>query len=283
MVIDMRLVSVIVLAYKSAETIVQTLDSIKNQTYQKIELIITDDCSPDNTVAVVQAWLADNQGALAKMQLVTAQENTGIPGNINRALAQAAGDYVKLIAADDYMAEDAISEYVKFCEKNPKTIPIAKVHLFVDEKEGETVDFAPIERYCERCYEFAQETDYKKQYHMLLKQNHIVAPSGSFYPMAMLRKLGGYDETYRWFEDYPMNLKVMKAGYRCGLIDRELIYYRISGGSITASQQLRLKRAEMQFFFRERMHDMVRAGMGWEAVKQSRYWAKIALKRGGIQ
>ena len=64
-------------------------------------------------------------------------------------------------------------------------------------------------------------------------------------------------------------------------INRELIYYRISGGSITASQQLRLKRAEMQLFFRERMYDMMRAGMGWEAVKQSRYWAKIALKRGG--
>ncbi len=281
MVIDMKLVSVIVLAYKSAETIVQTLDSIKNQTYQKIELIITDDCSPDNTVAAAQAWLADNQGALSKMQLVTAQENTGIPGNINRALAQAAGDYVKLIAADDYMTKDAISEYVQFCENNPKAIPIAKVHLFTDEKERETVDFAPIEKYCNRCYEFAKETDYKKQYRMLLKQNHIVAPSGSFYPMSVIRKLGGYDETYRWFEDYPMNLRVMKAGYRCGLINRELIYYRISGGSITASQQLRLKRAEMQLFFRERMYDMMRAGMGWEAVKQSRYWAKIALKRGG--
>ena len=180
MVIDMKLVSVIVLAYKSAETIVQTLDSIKNQTYQKIELIITDDCSPDNTVAAAQAWLADNQGALSKMQLVTAQENTGIPGNINRALAQAAGDYVKLIAADDYMTKDAISEYVQFCENNPKAIPIAKVHLFTDEKERATVDFAPTEKYCNRCYEFAKETDYKQQYRMLLMQNDILSPSDAF-------------------------------------------------------------------------------------------------------
>ncbi len=275
----MKLVSVIVLAYRSAETIVQTLDSVKNQIYKNIELIITDDASPDNTVEIVQNWLGDNEGTLSKMQLVTTQQNTGIPGNINRALQYAKGDYVKLIAADDYMTRDAISEYVKFCEKNPKMFPIAKVHLFSDEKEGENVDFTPIEAYCNRCYEFASETDHKKQYRTLLKQNCIVAPSGSFYPMEIIRKLGGYDENYRWFEDYPMNLKVMHEGYRCGFINRELIYYRISGGSITASQQVRLKRTEMKLFFRERMFYMMQAGMGWEAVKQSRYWAKIALQK----
>ena len=75
----MKLVSVIVLAYKSAKTIAQTLDSIKNQTYQNIELIITDDCSPDHTVKETQRWLADNEGALPKMRLVTTQQNTGIP------------------------------------------------------------------------------------------------------------------------------------------------------------------------------------------------------------
>ena len=275
----MKLVSVIVLAYKSAKTIAQTLDSIKNQTYQDIELIITDDCSPDHTVEETQRWLADNEGALPKMRLVTTQQNTGIPGNINRALKYAQGAYVKLIAADDYMARDAVAEYVKFCEKNPKVIPIAKVHLFSDDNVGETVDFEAVENYCKRCYEFAAETDYKKQYRMLLKQNCIVAPSGSFYPIEIIQKLGGYDERYRWFEDYPMNLKIMHEGYRCGLIHRELIYYRISGGSITASQQMRLKKTEMKLFFRERMFYMMQAGMGWEAVKQLQYWVQIAFKR----
>lgn len=272
----MKSVSVIVLAYRSAKTIVQTLDSIRNQTYKNIELIVTDDCSPDNTVETVQKWLADHQGELSEMQLVTTQQNTGIPGNINRALKYAKGDYLKLIAADDYMTKDAISEYVKFCEKNPKTIPIAKVHLFSDEKN---VDFTSVEKYCNRCYEFASKTNYKEQYRMLLKQNRIVAPSGSFYPMDIIRKLGGYDENYRWFEDYPMNLKVMHAGYRCGLINRELVWYRISGGSVTASQQMRLKKTEMKLFFRERMFYMMQAGMGWEAVKQSKYWAQIAMKK----
>ncbi len=273
----MKLVSVIVLAYNSADTIVQTLDSIKDQSYKNIELIVTDDCSPDDTVETVKGWIGRNEGALTKIRLVTAEENTGIPGNINRALKHAAGDYVKLIAADDYMTRDAISEYVRFCEKNPDAIPIARVRLFSDEKLDKNT-LAPIEAYCNRCYEFAAITDYKQQYHMLLKQNCIVAPSGSFYPMKVIRELGGYDERYRWFEDYPMHLKVMRAGYRGGFINRELVCYRISGGSITASSRLRLKKAEMKLFFHERMYYMIQAGMAWEAVKQVRYWVKIALK-----
>ncbi|MBO5031563.1 MAG: glycosyltransferase [Lachnospiraceae bacterium] len=271
----MKLVSVVVLSYRSAETIIETLDSIKNQTYQNIELIVTDDCSPDNSVEVAKDWIERNQGSLRALKLVTAKQNTGIPGNINRALKQASGEYVKLIAADDYMAPEAIKEYVDFCEKNPKTIPIAKVHLF---SEKETA-FPEVQQYCSRCYEFAQIQDYKKQYHMLLKQNCIAAPSGSFYPMQVIRECGGYDEHYRWFEDYPMNLKVMHKGYRCGLIDKELVFYRMSSGSITASSQLRLKKTEMKFFFRQKFWYMLGAGMGWEAVKQSRSWIKVLFMR----
>lgn len=266
----MKCVSVVVLSYRSSDTIIQTLDSIKNQTYPYIELIVTDDCSPDNTVEVVQQWMDENQGSLSEIKLVTTQQNTGIPGNINRALRQATGEYIKLIAADDYMTEEAIAEYVAFCEQNPGEIPLAKVHLFADEE----AEFSDVQSYCDKSYEFAKK-DYKEQYRMLLMQNRIVAPSGSFYPMEVIRACKGYDEHYRWFEDYPMNLKVMHKGYRCGLIDKELVYYRMSAKSITASQQLRLKKTEMKLFFRQKMWYMIQAGMGWEAIKQSKYWLKV--------
>ena len=132
----MKLVSVIVLSYRSAETMIKILDSIKSQTYPNIELIITDDCSPDESVEVAKRWIDANQGCLTAIKLVTAEQNTGIPGNINRALEQATGDYLKLIAADDYMTEEAIQEYVSFCEQNPKAIPIAKERIRALEHKG---------------------------------------------------------------------------------------------------------------------------------------------------
>lgn len=270
----MKPVSVIVVAYKSADTIVKTLESIKDQTYENLEIIVSDDCSPDDTVAVAKRWIDENKDAFRSCRLVTAQKNTGIPGNINRALEHANGVYTKLLAADDYMTPDAIAEYVRFCEENPETMPIAKVHLF----SGEGADCAAVQAYCDRCYALAGK-GYQEQYHMLLKQNWIVAPAASFYPIEVLKGIGGYEEHYRWFEDYPMNLTLMHKGYRFGLIDKELVYYGISGQSITGSRQLQLKKTEMKLFFRKRMWYMLQAGMGWEAVKQMKSWLKVLLQR----
>lgn len=271
----MELVSVIVLAYRSAGTIVETLDSIKNQTYSNIELIITDDCSPDNTVSVVQKWLKENEGALTAMKLVTSDRNTGLPANINRGLRVAHGVYYKGIAGDDYMTADAIESYVRFCEENPDTFPIAKVRLFND-KNPDAV-YEDVQGYCDRCYEFAQK-EYQEQYRLLLIQNRIVAPSATFYTMDFVRKVGGYDESYRWFEDYPMNLVAMHAGYRFGLLDKQLVWYRMSDQSVTASNQSKLKKAEMKLFFKKRFWYMWQNGMGWEAVKQSKSWLKVVSK-----
>jgi alpha-1,3-rhamnosyltransferase len=268
----MKLVSVVVVSYRSAETIVETLDSIANQTYDNIELIIADDCSPDNTLEVVDNWVKYYSGKLKKIKIVKAKQNTGIPGNINRAIKKVKGDYIKIIAADDLMSEDAVAEYVKFCETNPGKVPIARVHLFGSFNN----DIINIEKYCKKCYDFAKKP-HSEQYHALLKQNVIVAPSASFYPMELIRKLGGYDEDYRWFEDYPMNLKVMHAGLSFGLIDKELVWYRISEGSITASRQKQLKKAEARLFFKIRFGYMLKAGMTREALGQVRYWIKVKL------
>lgn len=272
----MKLVSVVVQAYNSADTICDTLESIKAQTYSNIELIVSDDKSKDNTVEVARAWVEENKDAFAAVKVITTEQNTGIPGNNNRALKQVTGEYVEFLAADDKMMPDAVAEYVAFCESNPKVIPIARVKLFSEEP----CDFTSVQEYCDRCYVFAGLA-YKDQYRQLLMQNKVVAPAAAFYPMELMREVKGFDEAYRCFEDYPVNLKLMKRGYRFGLLDKELIGYRISAKSITGSSDLSpVKKDETKLFFREKMWYMIQAGMGWEAVKQSRYWIKMAWKKG---
>lgn len=76
-----------------------------------------------------------------------------------------------------------------------------------------------------------------------------------------------------------MNLKVMHEGYKFGLIDEEIVWYRMSEKSVTASQQLCLKKTEMKLFFRRKLWYMIQAGMGWEGIKQCKYWIKIALTK----
>lgn len=81
-------------------------------------------------------------------------------------------------------------------------------------------------------------------------------------------------------EDYPINLRILKRGYRFGYLDKQLIYYRISAGSITGANQIPLKKTEAKLFFRQKFWYMVGAGMGWEAIKQSKSWIKVLFLRG---
>jgi hypothetical protein len=181
---------------------------------------------------------------------------------------------VGFLAADDYMSIDAIEKYVIFCEENKGVIPIAKVNLFSDD---EGCNFSSVEKYCENCYKFAGLSQ-NEQYKSLLVKNMIVAPAAAFYPMEALKKLNGFDERF-WIEDYPINIKILRNGYRFGLLDMPLIYYRISNKSITGSKQNIIKKTEVKFFFRLRFWYMLRAGMIREAVGQSRSWIKIAMKK----
>ena len=65
------LVSVILVTYNSAKFVTETLESIKEQSYDNIELIITDDCSFDGTVEVCNNWIEKNKTRFVKTNIIT--------------------------------------------------------------------------------------------------------------------------------------------------------------------------------------------------------------------
>ena len=95
------LVSISVITYNSSKYVIETLDSAKAQTYQNIELIISDDCSTDNTVEICKNWINDNKERFVRTELITVKKNTGISPNCNRANNAANGEWIKEIAGDE--------------------------------------------------------------------------------------------------------------------------------------------------------------------------------------
>jgi glycosyltransferase involved in cell wall biosynthesis len=77
------LVSIVVITYNSSKYILETLESIKQQTYKNLELIITDDCSKDNTVVLCQDWLDVNKHGFIRTKLITTPPNKLPTININ--------------------------------------------------------------------------------------------------------------------------------------------------------------------------------------------------------
>ena len=101
-------VSVIILVYNVADYIERTLDSLFLQTYPDIECIIVNDCTPDNSMAVVEEKLAGYTGDI-EFNILHHQTNRGVAAGSNTAISAATGDYIYFLDGDDILPHDAIS------------------------------------------------------------------------------------------------------------------------------------------------------------------------------
>ena len=123
------LVSICVVTYNSGKVIGETLDSIVEQTYQNIELIISDDSSKDDTMLVVKNWLEKNKARFVRTALLETDSNTGVTANCNRACKAARGEFVKLIG-DDILLPEYVSEFVAYFREHTETqILFSRVQL----------------------------------------------------------------------------------------------------------------------------------------------------------
>ncbi|MCR5747049.1 MAG: glycosyltransferase [Lachnospiraceae bacterium] len=106
------LVSVIIPAYNVEKYIEDSLDSVCNQTYKNLQIIVVDDGSKDGTYEKIK-----EVASVDKRILALRKENGGVSSARNYALSYAEGEYITFLDADDYLEEDAISILVNSMEK----------------------------------------------------------------------------------------------------------------------------------------------------------------------
>lgn len=226
---NLPLVSIIVLSYNSSKTILDTLNSILSQSYTKIELIITDDCSEDNTVEIVNLFLSNHGNKFKKFNLISSEKNTGISSNINRGLEVSTGEWIKLIAADDTMLPNCIEDNVIFVMNNSCARIIQSSSLYFKE------DIKP-ERFLYKrdvTKEFiAKNNNPVYQYHILKWAPSINAPT-IFIHKSIFQQVGFYDTTIASFDDWPMWLKISRVGISFYSMDKVTICYRVSSSSFS--------------------------------------------------
>lgn len=224
------IVSVGVVSYNSAETIIETLNSIFDQSYPFLELIIADDGSNDFTIEVCERWLEVHSSRFIRAIILSSKTNEGIPANCNKVINSASGQWVKMIAADDILFPSCISECISFIQQHKDAHWIVgKTKRYIDNFNDENV-LESVNIYTKSRLNILIGS-LKEQQEAILKYNFIEAPA-TFMKTDLIRKIGGFDEDYRLIEDWPIYKKILDAGFKCYFLDKEIVGYRQSEASV---------------------------------------------------
>ncbi len=260
------LVTVAVATYNSAAFVEETLESIFSQSYSPIALVVSDDCSQDNTVAIVQNWISQPRviDRFHSIELVTVPKNTGISANCNRSIAAAPSDYIKFIAGDDIILPDGIEKYMNFVSENPQArIVFSQIRVYQDSFAPESyVKTTPLE------YPYNLMDDKwtaHDQYQLLLLSDRIHYTPSFFQNKQAILEVGGYDEENKLVEDYPMWLKLTQAGERLYYFHQETVGYRIHSKAANNTGQHVIFKPSVLYSFKIRQK-YTHEHLPWEIV-----------------
>lgn len=123
-------VSVILPAFKAEEGIRVAIESILGQTWQNLELLVVDDCSPDGTVETVKEYMSRD----SRVRLLSTPKNSGPYVARNIALKEAAGEFVTINDADDWSHREKIETQVRHLTANPGVIANTSEHARLTEE-----------------------------------------------------------------------------------------------------------------------------------------------------
>jgi glycosyltransferase involved in cell wall biosynthesis len=132
------LVSVFLPTYNQQEFISESIESVLNQDYENLEIVIGDDCSQDKTWEIVQDY---QRRYHKKIKAFRNEKNLGITGNCNEVLRQCTGKYIVFTAGDDLFLPDKISSQVVLMEKDSSIVlSYHDIEVF-SSKDGKTIRF----------------------------------------------------------------------------------------------------------------------------------------------
>jgi len=222
------LVSVVMTLYNDEPFVLRTLENVKAQTYQNIELILSDDCSTDNTVAVCREWIKNNSSRFANVQLITTEVNTGVTANCIRAIAACHGQWSKGVGGDNLLALDAIERFVDYVKSNPDAEMVQCRVQTIDEDDNVIGER-------KRGYDavFHDDRTTASQQYQLFHWFDPVEALGLFKNVSLLKKGDFYDTDFRNQEDTPFAYRILKAGHKIWYINQPLIKRRMMAGSLS--------------------------------------------------
>ncbi|TLD82019.1 glycosyltransferase family 2 protein [Helicobacter sp. MIT 05-5293] len=207
-----KLVSVVLPTYNGEKWLAQSIESVLNQTYKNLELIIVNDCSSDNTPTIIESFAKVD----SRVKIIHNATNQKLPKSLNIGFDVARGDYYTWTSDDNYYELNAIEEMVSYLEKNTHKILVCSDYMRIFTEEGKT-----------------KRTLVSEKIEDIISYDCIGACF--LYRAEIAKALGGYSEEKFKVEDYDYFLKMGLKG-EFGTIHQILYTYRSHKDSLSGTQ-----------------------------------------------
>ncbi|MBU1105381.1 MAG: glycosyltransferase [Candidatus Riflebacteria bacterium] len=207
-----ELVSVIIPCYNHEKYISQAVDSVLNQSYKNIELIVVDDGSKDESPHIIEALSIKHGFTFIN------QENIGICKTLNKAIRRSKGEYVAILASDDYWHLEKVEKQVKCLKQNPNSqFSFTQAIEFDDSNNARHIRVFP-----------AKPLSGKVLNKVFLRQ-HV--PAGSIlFSRKLYDKIAGFDENLKE-EDWDFVIRCASET-EFSVVKEPLFYYRSHSANI---------------------------------------------------
>jgi glycosyltransferase involved in cell wall biosynthesis/DNA-binding MarR family transcriptional regulator len=237
----MEKVSVIVPVYNGEKCVKRCADSILNQDYPELELILVDDGSRDRSWEIMQAIAAADPRVKA-----IHQENGGVSSARNRALAEASGTYVQFADVDDWLPMDATKLLVREMEAQSADLAVGDFYRVVDgnvsEKGAiETSGVLSLQQYADEMMLAPADLYYGVLWNKLYRRDIIEC-----YGIRM-------DENISYSEDMIFNLEYLLHVKSVAILKAPVYYYQYTKGSLVdqslnLSSTIKMKKSVIRYY-----------------------------------
>jgi glycosyltransferase involved in cell wall biosynthesis len=218
------LVSIICLCYNHEAYVVESLNSVINQSYPFIELIIIDDCSTDNSKAIITAWLGKNTEIL----FITNETNLGNTKSFNKALKHAKGEYIIDLATDDMLLSNCVALQIgAFKNSRYKNLGVVYGNVELISENGAFESFYFPVNNQKKAIENRITGDI---YQSVLSGGNSICSVSAMIKKTVFDHLQGYDETLA-YEDLDFWIRASRL-YEFDFIDESLVQKRIVTNSL---------------------------------------------------
>ncbi len=273
------LVSILVPAYNHGKYVRECLQSIIDQDYPRMELLVIDDGSTDDTWAQINDMRTACESRFERVVLET-QRNQGCRATWCRLSKMAHGDIAGLIASDDRYLPGAVTKLVRPLVEDDEVGLSVGTNIIIDsdgrrccwdKRRNNVYDataavYRTFDEFLQKRCRIAFESDDFGDYGKLIVRNHV--PNGYFVRQSLMRKAPFFDPDAP-LEDWWFHLQLSKLT-RYRHIDDETFCYRWHGAN-TATDSDKMARMAEATLFRERNLLLARGDPVWLAVARKTF------------